>query len=247
MLGALPLAAQDATPPKVNSDYVVPFSTFYGLVGRLNADPTMLNSHFARPDLPNGTGFDALSNDAYAVGFGGYFPFSRLLLGFEWYYADFGYETSPQGKTNDAQTVYAMAMIGYPIFTTWRLTVFPYAGVGAGQMRITLKNRDGGATVSLAQSPTFDEIILSPGSDSQILGKYLIVQPGIGLDYLILKDDTRSHLGVTLGIRFGTVITPNRTPWTYRGKEVFGGPTFQPSGNTLRVLIGIGGFKMARP
>jgi len=240
------LGAQDPAPPKIGSDFIIPFSSAYLLAGRLNADPSMINAHFARPDLPNGTGFSALSNDAYAIGLGGYFPVSRVLLGFEAYYADLGYETSPTGKTNDGEMAYGMAMVGLPVYTSWRLTVFPYLGLGAGTMRVSLKNRDGGPTVSLSKSPTFDEIILSPGTDSQILGNYFMVQPGLGVDYLVLKDDASSHLGVTFGFRFGSAITPNRTQWKYRGKEVFGGPTFQPSGTTLRVLVGIGGFRMAR-
>lgn len=245
-LCAHPMAAQESVPPKVDATYVVPFTTIYGAVGRLNASPASVNAHFVRPDLAGGTGFSALSSDAYAIGFGGYTPLSRILVGFEWYYADFGYETSPQGKTNRAETSYAMAMVGLPIITTWRFTIFPYVGVGGGAMRVTLKSRDGGGTVSLARSPTFDDIILNPGTDSQIMGKYLMFQPGIGLDYLLLKDDATSRLGITLGLRYGTVITPNRTPWTYRGVEVFGGPTFQPSGGTLRILVGIGGFRMAK-
>lgn len=246
LLAAAPLGAQDPVPPKIGSDYVVPFSTAYLLAGRLNADPSMINAHFARPDLPTGTGFSALSNDAYAIGLGGYFPVSRVLFGFEAYYADLGYETSPAGKTNDGEMAYAMAMVGLPVYTSWRFTVFPYLGLGAGTMRVTLKNRDGGPTVSLAKSPTFDEIVLNPGTDSQVLGNYIMVQPGFGVDYLVLKDDNSSRLGLTVGIRFGSAITPNRTQWKYRGHEVFGGPTFQPSGTTLRILVGIGGFRMAK-
>ncbi len=245
LLCAHAVAAQSALPSKMDPDKVLPFSTFYALVGRLNADPTMVNSHFTRPDLANGTGFSALSNDAYSVGIGGSTPIAGMIAGFEWTYADFGYETSPQGKTNRAETTYFMLTGGLPFYTTWKMTLFPFLGVGAGSMRVTLKTRDGGPSVSTTKSPTFDEIVLSPGLESQILGTYLMVQPGLGLDYLLLSDDPKSHLGVTLGVRFGTAITPNRTPWKYRGTEVFGGPTFQPSGGTLRVLVGIGGFRIA--
>jgi len=241
--GVRPLRAQDATP-KAPSDYIVPFSMLYVTAGKVNADPSSLNAHFNRTDVA--TGFSALSNDAYSVGFGGYVPISRVLAGFEWNYADFGYETSPQGKTNRGETSYFMATVGVPLYTTWHFTVQPFLGVGGGSMRVTLKNRDGGNTVSLLRDPTFDEIVLSPGSESQVIGKYVILQPGIGIDYIVLQDDVKSRLGVTFGVRFGTIITPNRTTWKYRGHEVFGGPTFQPSGGSLRIIIGIGGFKMAK-
>lgn len=244
LLVARPSAAQVLSKPVDQS--IVPFSTLYGTVGRMNADPTGINSHFSRPDLPGGTGFSALSNDAYSIGVGGYTPIARILLGFDWNYADFGYETSPLGKTNRAETSNLMVTAGLPLYTTWRFTFYPYVGIGGGAMRVTLKSRDGGPTVPLDRSPTFDEIILSPGSESQVIGKYFMVQPGLGFDYLMLADNPTSHFGVTLGIRFATIITPNRTPWTYRGHEVFGGPTFQPSGGTLRLIVGIGGFKLAK-
>ena len=240
------LSAQASTEPaKPVSDFIVPFSHGYFTVGSMGMDVSSLNAHFNRTDIAGGTGFSSLSNDAYSYGVGGYVSLGRVMLGGEWHYGDFGYETSPKGKTNRLETSYLMATAAMPVYTTWRLTIFPFLGIGGGNVRLSLKNRDGGGTVSLRSDPTFDEIILNPGLESQILGNYLMVQPGIGVDWLLLKEST-SHTGFTVGLRFGSAITPNRTTWTYRGHEVFGGPDLGPTGGTLRVLMGFGGFKMAK-
>jgi opacity protein-like surface antigen len=226
---------------------ISPFSALYGTVGSLLIDVGKLNVRFERPDLlPKTTGFDAISNDAYTTGIGGYFPvMGRLLVGGEFVYGDVGQESSPSGKTNRLQTQYGMATFGYTVYNTWKLQVYGSLGLGAGQVALTLRNRSGGKPVSDLVPPTFDEIIASPSSESIITGTYVMVQPGIGFDYLFLRNPT-AGVGITIGLRFSQAITPNRTTWTYQKREVFGAPDAAPTGGTLRVQVGIGGFKVAK-
>ena len=65
---------------------------------------------------------------------------------------------------------------------------------------------------------------------------------------LVIHYDTgdSSRVGVVLGVRFATAISPNRTTWTHNGRTVFGGPDVGPVGGMLRLSVGIGGFKMAK-
>jgi opacity protein-like surface antigen len=168
-----------------------------------------------------------------------------VLLGGEFHYSDVGIETSPSGKTNQITTNYGMATVGYAVWTSWHWTVFPYVGAGVGKLTLSLKNREGGPTVSNTTNPSFDDIVFSPGAESRLVGSYFLLQPGLGVDYLALSS-SQSHVGVTLGIRVGTSISPNRTTWTYRGSEVFGAPDVGPVGTTARLIVGIGGFKMSR-
>jgi hypothetical protein len=84
---------------------------------------------------------------------------------------------------------------------------------------------------------------MNPGSKSVLKGSYVMVQPGLGFDYLALRNDS-DHFGVTLGFRVSTSLSPNRTTWTYHGQEVFGGPDCGPVGGTFRVLVGLGGFRL---
>jgi opacity protein-like surface antigen len=242
--GAAPAGAQDT------SGSVTPFSTFYGSAGTLLFDVSKLNTRFDRPDLklltpPRTTGFDAISNDAVGYGIGGYGPIGKLLIGGEYQYGDVGEESSPNGKTNRLETTYLMATVGYAVYNGWKFTVYPFLGVGGGQLTLSLKSRDGGPTVSSTTNPTFDEVVLSPGQSSVMKGSYILVQPGIGFDYLLLRS-AKDHLGITLGLRFSTAISPNRTTWTYQGREVFGGPDAGPVGTSIRLVFGVGGFRFAK-
>jgi hypothetical protein len=237
-----PAGAQgkDASPPAA-------FSNVYLTVGTLLMDASKLNPHFERTDLDPASrpGFYTLSDDAFAAGIGGYGVIkNRIGIGGEWNFADIGSESSPSGKTNQMTTTYAMATAGYAVYTSWRLNVMPYLGVGVGTAKLTLLSRDGGSSVPGSQDPTFDEVIESPGAKSVMNGSYVIVQPGIAVD-LLLVGDTKSTNGFSVGFRFGTSLSPNRTTWTYQGRTVFGGPDFGPSGGVVRIVAGYGGFRLA--
>ena len=239
------LALPAPTRAQGAGDFVTPFSNVFISVGTLLMDVSKLNQRFQRPDLaPVKTGFDAISNDAYAVGVGGYTTYGRILLGGDAQYADLGEESSSAGKTNRLETAYVMGTVGFAAYTTWRFSLYPMLGVGFGSATLTLRNRTGGPTVSSVTQPSFDDIILSPGADSKIKGSYVLLVPGIGFDYLMLNSED-SHIGVTLGIRIESAITPNRTTWTYKGRSVFGAPDAGPSGGMVRLQLGIGGFRTA--
>ncbi|MDQ8165261.1 MAG: hypothetical protein P3A28_05830 [Gemmatimonadota bacterium] len=230
----------------LGSQPIPAFSTFYVTTGTLLMDVSRLNPHFERNDLAANLrpGFYTISNDGYSLGVGGYGPvFNRLLAGGEWHTAQLGEEASPSGKTNALSTNYVMGTLGFAIWTSWRLNVAAFAGVGPGKVKLTLTSRDGGPTVSPSIDPTFDEIVLASGARSVIEGSYLMVQPGMAVDFLMLRQ-TVDRVGLTLGVRFSSLISPNRTTWTYEGRTVFGGPDAGPTGGSVRVLVGVGGFRM---
>jgi hypothetical protein len=238
------LGAQIRAP---RTEAIPPFTTVYLATGTLLMDVSKLNPRFERLDLEekDRPGFFTISNDGYSVGFGGYGPImQRLVLGGEWHMADLGQEASPSGKTNQLATKYGMGTLGYAVLTAWRLNVVPFLGLGAGTATLTLKVRGGGPSVPDGQDPTFDEVIMSPGSESVMKGKYVMVQPGLAADFLLLRQET-DRIGISLGVRFSSMITPNRTTWTYNGREVFGGPDLGPSGGVIRVSAGVGGFRLA--
>lgn len=229
-------------------DPIPPFSAFWVSTGTLLMDVNKLNPHFERLDLAQAErpGFFTLSNDGYSLGVGGYGPaVGRIVLGGEWSTASMGEEASPSGKTNAISTNYWMGTVGFAAWTNWRINVIPFAGVGLGKVKLSLKSRDGGPTVSETQDPTFDEIIMSPGSSSIIDGSYVMVQPGLAVDFLVLSQSDKT-MGLTLGVRFSSVLSPNRTSWTYKGRDVFGGPDTGPTGGSVKVVLGIGGFRMSR-
>lgn len=228
-------------------EHIAPFSSFYISTGTLLMDVTKLNPHFERLDLVVGQrpGFYTLSNDGYSVGVGGYGPvLGRFVAGGEFHSADLGSESSPTGKTNQLQTKYWIATGGFAAFTMWRFSAIPFVGIGTGTATLTLKSRSGGPQVATGVDPTFDEVIASPGTKSTMTASYVIVQPGLALDFIVLQSDS-STLGLTLGMRMASAITPNRSSWRYEGREVFGGPDLGPSGGSFRIVVGIGGFRIA--
>lgn len=239
-----PAAGQGQAAPR--DEPIAPFSAFYFTTGTLLMDVSKLNPRFERLDLEakDRPGFYTISNDGFSVGIGGYGAVvQRLLLGAEVHSADVGLESSPQGKTNHLETNYWMGTLGYAIVTTWRVNITPTLGIGTGKVNLTLKSRDGGPTVPDDRDPTFDEVIMSPGSQSVMKGSYVTVQPGLAIDLLILRSEL-DRLGLTLGIRMASAISPNRTTWTYKGREVFGGPDVGPTAGTVRIIAGIGGFRL---
>lgn len=232
------------------STFVAPFSAVFISTGTLLMDVSRLNTRFSRPDLlqlvpPQRTGFDAISGDGYSIGVGGYTPVGRILLGGEFQYSDLGEESSPAAKTNRLETTYGMATVGYAAWTGWRFTLYPYLGLGAGRVTLTLRTRNTVTPPGLPADPTFDEIVLGGADESRVTGTYVMVQPGIGFDYLALRSD-QQHVGLVLGIRFSSAITPNRTSWSYAGRSVFGAPDVAPKGAMLRVVFGIGGFTLVQ-
>jgi hypothetical protein len=226
---------------------LAPFSTVFFTTGSLLVDLSKLNPHFERTDIADPTkrpGFFTISNDAFSVGLGGYGAvFDRVVLGGEWLIADIGEESSPSGKTNGMTTSYFVATAGYAAWTSWRVNVIPSLGLGMGTLNLTLQDRNGGSGVSGSQDPIFDDIIMNPGAKSVIKGSYIIVQPAIAADFLILRG-TASRVGITLGVHFTSPISPNRTTWKYLGRTVFGGPDVGPVGGSLRLVAGIGGFRL---
>jgi hypothetical protein len=215
-----------------------PFANFFLTLGNVFTNTGPLNTRF------ESTNFDAMANHGYSLGAGFYIPFGRMLFGGEYNGTDFGYESNPQGRTNKMAGNYWQVTVGYAVISTWRFSVFPYLGIGQGTTRLTVSDPAGGATISSSvQNPLFNDILTSPGSRSVMDGTYLVVQPAIGIDYLLLRSTT-STAGVTLGLRAGSSITPHRTAWRYQGNEVAGAPDAGAVGSFVRVIIGVGGFKL---
>jgi hypothetical protein len=232
-LGALRAGAQEPSNPSP-----APFSNVFLSVGNAFTNVDALNVRF------DTTHYDAIAGHGFSIGGGGYVPYGRALFGAEYHDADFGYESTDQGRTNKMHSDYWMATVGYALFTTWQLNVVGYLGVGLGTTKVTVSDRNGGATVGTSVDPLFDDILDSPGYKSVITGSYSVFQPGIGLDYLMLRT-SHSHMGVTFGLRLGTTISPHRTTWSYEGRNVVGAPDAGPVGGFLRLSVGIGGFKLA--
>lgn len=253
LVAVLALLAAVAIPARAQrspaDEAVAPFSSAYFTVGTLLMDVSKLNPHFERLDLDvkDRPGYYTLSNDAYSIGAGAYgVVFRRFTIGAEFHSADVGEETSPTAKTNHLTTNYWMVKGGFAALTSWRFSLTPTLGIGTGTLKLTMKSRGGGSALDPAGAWTFDEVIASPGASSTMNGSYVMVQPGLSFEYLALNDD-HDRMGLMIGLHLASAISPNRTTWTYGGHSIFGGPDVGPTGGMFRIVVGIGGFKLAAP
>jgi hypothetical protein len=180
--------AQDApgNPP------IAPFTNIFVSLGNAFSNVDLLNQRF------DSTKYDAIAGHGFSIGGGGYVPFGRALFGAEYHDADFGFESTGTGRTNKMQSHYWMGTVGYAIYTSWHFTVLGFLGAGMGTTKITVSDQNGGATVGTSVDPLFNDILTNPGFSSTLTGSYSVFQPGIGIDYLMLRSE-KSQMGVTFG------------------------------------------------
>jgi hypothetical protein len=232
-MAAVRAGAQDAPADPA----ITPFTNVFLSVGNAFSNVNALNVRF------DSARYDAIAGHGFSIGGGAYVPFGRALFGGEYHDADFGFESTGTGRTNRMRSHYWMATVGYALYTTWQLNFVGFLGVGMGTTKVTVSDRNGGTVVGTAVDPLFDDILSHPGFSSTITGSYSVFQPGVGVDYLMLRSD-RSHVGVTFGLRVGTTVSPHRTSWSYGGRDVVGAPDAGPVGSFVRLSLGVGGFRL---
>ena len=218
---------------------VTPFANFYVAAGQAKFDVTGINS---RLNINNG--FFALSGDGYTTGLGFYIPVGGIMAGLEYDLLDMGYESTPAGKTDVLKANMLQGRVSFRLLSTWDVTLHGDLQLGVGTVSAKFRDRAGGASLAPATNPTWDEILLKPGAESEMRGTFYTVAPGMGLDYIFLKD-AKSQRGFTVGVQFATSLAPHRTAWTYGGRDVFGAPDGAPVSTQVRITVGYGGFALA--
>jgi len=184
-------------------------------------------------------GYFAVSDDAVGFGTGAFTSFGPLRLGAEHVRLDAGEESTPGGRSARLEATYSVFTVGWDLRPRGRLSVAPTLGIGRGSYVLTVGDRSGGATPS-SPPPTFDEILTAPGTSSRIAGGHWVYEPMLAADLLVGRSAS-SRRGITLGVRAGYRIAPNRPDWKYRGATASGGPVDQAKGPILRLTIGVGG------
>ena len=219
---------------------IIPFANFYVAGGQAKFDVSGMNARFNPSN-----GFYALSNDGYVAGLGFYIPIGGLMAGLEYDMLDMGYESTPNGKTDILKATTVTGRAAFRLLSTWNLTVHGDLQLGAGVATVKFRDRTGGASLASSTNPTWDDILLKPGTESEMRGTFYFIAPGFGVDYIFLKD-AKAQRGFTLGFQFASSLAPHRTAWTYGGHDVFGAPDGAPVGSQLRITLGYGGFKLDR-
>ena len=227
-------AAQGARGEGVGPGETFPFATFFLATGGSVAYTGDLN---ARLDTSN---YFAVSNDAISYGGGVRMGWGRMILGGEFAVTTFGEEGDPvSGRNSLLRSRFALGQIGYAWWAGRHLNIYPMLGVGAGTMVLTLSDRNGGGSPPAGVDPRFTDIALHPNFSSKLDATYLLFEPAIGADWLVLRS-LGDRFGLTFGARIGRKIAPNRAAWKFEGRKVIGGPDVGPDGAWLRLTAGIG-------
>ena len=185
-------------------------------------------------------GYATVSDDAIAFGVGGYGSFGPLRIGLEHVRLDAGEESTAGGLFARLEASYSAITIGWDVVPHSRYSIVPTLGVGRGSYVLTVGDVAGGATAPASPPPTFDDVLAAPGESARLAGGHWIVEPMLAADLLLTRSEVRAR-GITLGVRAGYRIAPNRPDWEYRGARASGGPIDQAKGPILRVTIGVGG------
>ena len=228
------VGAQGARGEGVGPGGTFPYATvFFGAGGSI-ATTRDLN---ARLDTAK---YFAVSNDAISYGGGARGSWGRLILGGEFAVTDFGEEGNPaNGKTSALRSRFYLGQVGYAWYAGRHLDIYPMLGVGAGTMVVTLSDRNGGGAPAAGVDPSFTDVVLHPNFSSKLDATYLLFEPAIGADWLVLRS-VADRMGLTIGLRMGKKMSPNRAAWKLDGRKVVGGPDVGPDGTWLRLTAGIG-------
>lgn len=234
MTAATAAHAQGARGEGVGPGGTFPYATIFFGTGGSVASTRDLN---ARLDTAK---FFAVSNDAISYGGGLRLGFGRVIVGGEFAYTDFGEEGDPvNGLTSSLRSRFYLGQFGYAWWAGRHFNLYPMIGVGAGTMQVELGNRNGGGSPPAGRDPTFTEVVVHPNYSSKLDATYLLFEPAIGADWLVLRS-VADRMGVTIGARLGKKFSPNRAAWKLNGGKVIGGPDVGPDGTWFRLTAGIG-------
>lgn len=229
-----PLHAQGARGEGVGPGGTFPYGTAFLSTGGSIAGTRDLNSRL------DTAGYYAVSNDAISYGGGARLNFGRMIIGGEFAVTDFGEEGNvTSGRTSALRSRFYLGQLGYAWYAGRHLNLYPMLGVGAGTMTVTLSDRNGGGAPVAGVDPSFTEVLLHPNSSSKLEATYLLFEPAVGGDWIVLRS-VGDRFGLTVGARLGVKIAPNRAAWRLDGRKVIGGPDLGPDGAWFRLSAGIG-------
>ncbi|GBD03418.1 hypothetical protein HRbin19_00700 [bacterium HR19] len=179
-------------------------------------------------------GYPKISNNFISLGGGGHFAVKRFIIGGEGH-GFFSKETENIGYRASVGGGYGFFNIGYIVYRTEGLNVYPLLGLGGGAMTLEL--------VEKAISPSFDDLLSNPRGQANLSVGGFLINLAVGLDYfLALRRGERGEGGLDFGLRLGYIFSPFMGSWRMSGAGVSGGPSVAPTGPFIRLTIGGGGF-----
>ncbi len=181
-------------------------------------------------------GYPAFEENYITAGGGGHAVIGNLIIGGE---GTALIQTGDQVMGNFRTSFsggYGAFTLGYIIYSTDAMTLYPQLGLGGGGMNLTIAERS---------SPSFDEVLSNPRRGVELSSMSFLVDLGVGARYLFSFRE-RSRGGLTIGVRGGYVHSLNDKRWRLDEVAIPGGPSGAFSGFYLRLTIGGGGKSRTR-
>lgn len=179
-------------------------------------------------------GYAKLSDNFISTGGGGQGIIGKLIIGGEGHGLG-GKQTTSGSYKSSLSAGYGFFNLGYLIYSTGHLNVYPLLGLGAGG--ITLKILETGT------APSFDDILDDPKRGVELSTGGFLLNLALGTEYfLILGRDERGEGGLVFGLRIGYTLAPFKRDWEMDGEYISDGPKMGITGPYIRLMIGGGGM-----
>ena len=184
-------------------------------------------------DKLKNSGYPELSSNFWAFGGGGYgIVYNRFIIGGEGY--GFGDTASNSQYKVSLGGGYGFFNFGYLLFSSSSIKLYPLLGIGGGGLTLKL--------IPKSNNLKFNELLSDPKRMSTLSNGFLLVNLGLGMDYLLpLAENKDGKGGVLLGIRVGYILCPAKGDWGVEDIEVSDVPSLDFSGFYFRIVIGGGG------
>ena len=180
------------------------------------------------------TGHSTLSDNFISFGGGGHSLKGRLIIGGE------GHGLSAQDTESGDYTIaigagYGFFNIGYSLYSTGTLNLYPILGIGGGGLSVRIMEK--------GTSPSFNQVLNNPKRGVDLSTGGWLLNLALGTDYIFaMEKDKRGQGGFALGLRIGYVFAPIKGDWAMDGMDISGGPDLGITGPYIRLMIGGGGF-----
>lgn len=192
--------------------------------GYQNIDISNLNLELRNNNLPE------FEKNFLAIGGGGFGVVKNFVLGGE----GFGL-ISPEKNNKDFNLSlsggYGLFNIGYIIYSSKGLNLFPLIGFGAGGIELKIAQR---------KIISFNEVLNNPKNGSNLSIAGLMFNFGMSLVYNIDLSQTNNSKGINLGLNLGYTHFLQVGDWTLFEEEIFNGPKIGISGLYIKFTIGGG-------
>lgn len=180
------------------------------------------------------SGFKDLNGAFWGQGVGAYGIYERVLFGGE-YQSLWGQTTLAETESLHLSAQYTLFHLGYILAGSPQFQVYPYLGLGWGNMQLS-SSQDLGEllNMSLGSSPHL----------GQVSSHNWLLDLGLGLNATLpLSQGAEDSRGPSLGLRAGYLLPLGTADWYSQHLPVQGGSNLHPGGFYLRLMLGFGAYQ----